>query len=163
MRFESVETFRRWHCHLRNVSTLSISRSLLMPTGRTVDATRAIGGGTAPDALVCTGTVTMRPIRAIDAAPAVTGRTAPLAMLLVITMLMRPIRSIHTSTTIARRSTMPALRRHIQSSCLHFQGTVPNKNMITGTFPQVSVVRPIHYTRYHPIDMVNHSPCRVRE
>ena len=43
-----------------------------MLTGRAVDATGAVGGGTAPDALVGTGTVAVLARRGVDAPRTIT-------------------------------------------------------------------------------------------
>ena len=63
-----------------------LRRLLLMLPGRAVDTARAVGGGTAPDALIGAGTVAVLARWGVDASRAVARRTAPFAMLLVIAM-----------------------------------------------------------------------------
>ena len=75
---------------------------LLMLPGRAVDAAGAVGGRTAPDALVRPGTVTVFARRGMDAARAIGRGTAPFAMLLVVTVLVLARRAVNAARTIAR-------------------------------------------------------------
>ena len=75
---------------------------LLMLPGRAVDAAGAVGGRTAPDALVRPGTVTVFARRGMDAARAIGRGTAPFAMPLVVTVLVLARRAVNAARTIAR-------------------------------------------------------------
>ena len=75
---------------------------LLMLPGRAVDAAGAVGGRTAPDALVRPGTVTVFARRGMDAARAIGRGTAPFAMPLVVTVLVLARRAVDAARTIAR-------------------------------------------------------------
>ena len=66
--------------------------SLLMLAGRAVEASGTVSGGTAPDALVATRTVTVLACGGVEASGAVRRRTAPFAVLLVIAVFMLPRR-----------------------------------------------------------------------
>ena len=57
-----------------------------MLSGRAVDASGAVSGGAAPDALVGTGAMAMLARWGMDAGGPIGRRTAPFAMLLVIAM-----------------------------------------------------------------------------
>ena len=83
-----------------------------MSLRRGVDAPRAGGGRTTPDALVAAVPVAMELVRRIDAAVSVAGRPAPLAVLLVIDVLVYLLGTVDTAMPVARRSAMPAFRAH---------------------------------------------------
>ena len=63
-----------------------------MLAGRAVDATGAVGGGAAPDALVAARAVAVLARGGVDAPRAIARRAAPLAVLLVVAVFMLPRR-----------------------------------------------------------------------
>ena len=63
-----------------------------MLAGRAVEASGAVSGGTAPDALVAARAVTMLACGRVEASGAVRRRTAPFAVLLVVAVFMLPRR-----------------------------------------------------------------------
>ena len=63
-----------------------------MLAGRAVDACGAVGGGSAPDALVAAGPMAVLARGRVDASGAVARRAAPFAVLLVVAVLVLPRR-----------------------------------------------------------------------
>ena len=97
-----------------------------------MDATGAVRGRAAPDALVRAGAMAMLARRGMNAARAVGRRAAPLAVLLVVTMLVLPRGAVDTTRTVARRPTMSAFRTHPQISL--FRSSVrplPSRSLYT--------------------------------
>ena len=83
-----------------------------MPPSGAVDATGAVRGRAAPDALVRARAVAVLALRGMDAPRAVGQRTAPLAVLLVITMFVLARRAVNAPRTITRRPAISAFRTH---------------------------------------------------
>ena len=110
-----MEANLKWH----RQAACSIRESLLVLASRAVDASCAVGGGAAPDALVCAWSVAVLARGRVNARGAVARRAAPFAVLLVVTVLVLPRWRMYASRAIARATAISAFRTHEVSFGCH--------------------------------------------